>query len=87
MNFTKLYQYERNKKIYVLRCKGYKYKEISKICGVSVGRARQIFVGFDIRLKIQENIKKITPAIQENEKKLMWGLYYILDDIKNIAEK
>lgn len=78
---------DRNRKIYILRCKGYKYKEIGEICGVSVGRARQIFVTFNIKLNIQENKKKIQPKLKDGEKRLLWGLYYILDDIKSIAEK
>lgn len=74
---------DRDRKIYVLRCKGYKYKEIGEICGVSAKWARNVFIRYSYKLEKKEKSK----AILDAEKKLLWNLYYILDDIKNIAEK
>jgi DNA-directed RNA polymerase specialized sigma24 family protein len=74
---------ERDRKIYILRCKKYKYKEISEICGVSTKWARQVFTRYTYKLDRKEKPKEINEA----EKRLMMGLYYILDDIKSIAKE
>jgi hypothetical protein len=83
MNYKKNFQYERNRKIYILRCKGHTFKEVGEMCGLSTERTRQIVGSFQRKLNRKENPKEL----KDGEKRLLWGLYYILDDIKSIAEK
>jgi hypothetical protein len=87
MKYQKGYQYERNKKMYVLRENGYTYKNIGEICGVSTERVRQIVGSFGRNLRREIKESQEPKQLNNQEYRIVSSLVNIIDDIKNIAEK